>query len=126
MTAKFIVRLLSAAGELLAWAEVVAEARPQGRPRSTPFVALAHTSFGIEANGIATQLAVHWADLDVARLTPLMEPVPVQVGQVFTFAWWEPVWMVEGSKVDVPLPPVTVRAPVKVAVPVGDLNAVTP
>jgi len=124
MTARFIVRLLSADGDLLAWTEVLAESKPQGRPRSTPFHPIGPTRFVIERDGIASQLSIHWADLDVARVGPEMQPTPVQVGQVFTFTWIGPVWMVEGSKVDVPLPPVTVRGPVQVGVPVGGLMAV--
>lgn len=124
MTARFIVRLLDAAGELLSWCEVQAVAQPQGRPRSTPFRAQTPSMFVIERDGTATHLAVHWADLDVARLTPLMEATAVQVGQVLRFDWIEPVWMVEGSKVDVPLPPVTVRAQVRIQPPTGSLAAV--
>ena len=125
MTSRFIVRLLTAEGELLSWAEVYAEARPQGRPRSTPFMALVPTQFVIEQDGIASNLSIHWADLDVARLTALMQATPVKVAQVLRFDWIEPVWMVEGSKVDVPLPAVTVRAPVKVGVPVGGVGVRT-
>jgi hypothetical protein len=121
---RFIVRLLTAAGDLLSWAEVHAQAKPQGRPRSTPFVALGPSTFVIERDGLASQLTVHWADLDVARATPLMQATPVQVGQVLRFDWIEPVWMVEGSKVDVPLPSVTVRRAVQIAPPTGNLGAV--
>jgi hypothetical protein len=125
MRARFIVRLLDAAGDLLSWCEVYAVAKPQGRPRSTPFVALAPSTFVIERDGLASQLSVHWADIDVARLTPLMGETPVQMGQVLRFDWIEPVWMIEGSKVDVPLPPVTVRAQVKIQPPTGALAAAT-
>lgn len=125
MTARFIVRLLTAEGDLLAWSEVHAQAKPQGRPRSTPFTALGPTTFVIERDGLATQLAVHWADLDVARLTPLMQATEVRLGQVLRFDWIEPVWMVEGSKVDVPLPAVTVRAPVALLPPTGSLVSVS-
>lgn len=124
MTARFIVRLLSADGDLLSWAEVYAEARPQGRPRSTPFMARTVTAFVIERDGEATQMSIHWADLDVCRLTPLMNPSRVTVGQVAQFHWIEPVWMVEGSKVDVPMPPVTVRGSVQLQPPVGGLTAI--
>jgi hypothetical protein len=124
MIARFIVRLLTAEGDLLAWSEVHAQAKPQGRPRSTPFMAMGPTSFVIERDGIASQLSVHWADLDVARATPLMQATPVQLGQVVRFDWIEPVWMVKGSEVDVPLPPVTVRAQVTIAPPVGSLVSI--
>jgi hypothetical protein len=118
---KFVVRLLDAAGTLLAWAQVYATAKPQARPSaSCPFVAMGNTQFVIEQDGLANQISVHWCDLDLARVTPLMEPVPVKALQVFTFAWIEPVWLVSGMK-DVPLPQVTVRAPVKIGVPTGAL-----
>lgn len=125
MIASFIVRLLDAESRLLGWTEVLAESRPQGRPRSTPFRAMGPSTFVIERDGIASQLSIHWADLDVVRVTPLMNPGPVQVGQLQRFDWIEPVWMVEGSKVDVPLPPVTVRGPVRVGVPVGGMGVVS-
>jgi hypothetical protein len=125
MTARFIVRLLDAEGGLLAWSEVLATAKPQGRPRSTPFKANHQTMFAIERDGIAAGLSVHWADLDVARYSALMNPSPVQVGQVMRFDWIEPVWMVKGAESDVPLPPVTVGRPVVIGVPVGNLMART-
>jgi hypothetical protein len=83
---------------------------------------MGNTQFVIEQDGLANQISVHWCDLDLARVTPLMEPVPVKALQVFTFAWIEPVWLVSGMK-DVPLPQVTVRAPVKIGVPTGALVA---
>lgn len=123
MTARFVVRLLDAAGVLLSWAEVYAEARPQERGASCPFFALQPTTFFIEQNGLASQTTIHWCDLDVARTQAILEPVPVQVGQIFTFAWMEPVWLVPGMR-DVALPAVTVRKPVSISVPVGNLSAV--
>jgi hypothetical protein len=125
MIASFIVRLLDADGGLLAWSEVQAESRPQGRPRSTPFKALGPTLFTIERDGVASGLSVHWHDLDVARYSKLMTPGPVKAGQVQRFDWIEPVWMVKGAESDVPLPPVTVGRPVVIGVPVGNLTART-
>jgi hypothetical protein len=125
MVDRFVVRLLTAEGDLLAWSEVQAQTKPQGRHRSTPFMALGPTMFVIEQNGIASHVAVHWCDLDVARMFALETPAAVSVGQVLRYDWFTmPVWMVEGSKVDVPLPPVTVRAQVKIAPPTGNLSAV--
>lgn len=124
MTARFIVRLVDESGALLSWAEVQAEAKPQGRPRSTPLMAVCPTQFVIERDGVATQLVIHWADMDVVRATRLMEPTPVQVGQVATHAWLEPVWMVKGAETDIPLAPVTVRGPVRVSVPPGGFGIV--
>jgi hypothetical protein len=124
MTARFIVRLVNDAGALLSWAEVQAEAKPQGRPRSTPLMALCPTQFVIERDGVAAQLVIHWADMDVVRVTAPMNPTPVQVGQVVTYTWLEPVWMVKGADADIPLAPVTVRGPVRVGIPAGGLGAV--
>jgi hypothetical protein len=124
MTDKFVVRLLDDAGTLLAWATVHATAKPQARPAaSCPFWAPANTMFVIEQDGLASRISVHWCDLDVARVQALVESVPVAVGQVFSFAWIEPVWLVAGMR-DVPLPQVTVRAPVKIGVPNGSLSCV--
>jgi hypothetical protein len=39
------------------------------------------------------------------------------------FDWIEPVWMVKGSDVDVPLPPVTVRRHVAIVPPTGNVGA---
>jgi hypothetical protein len=125
MTAKFVVRLLSADGALLAWAEVHATASPQARGASCPFLAPGGvTLFPIEADGEATQISVHWCDLDVARMQRLVEPLTVTVGAVARFTWIEPVWLVPGMR-DVPLPGVTVRAPVQIAVPMGRIFAET-
>ena len=122
MTQKFVVRLLDDAGVLLAWATVHATARPQDRAGSCPFFAPA-TSFVIERDGVASRISVHWCDLDVARVQNIVES-PVSVGQVFAFNWIEPVWLVPGMR-DVPLPQVTVRAPVVIGVPMGTLAAVS-
>lgn len=124
MTARFIVRLLDADSNLLAWAEVYATATPQERAASRPFWAATPTQFVVDRDGVACQISIHWADLDVARLQQL-DPTPVVVGQVFTLAWIEPVWLVQGMR-DVPLPTVTVRAPVTVGVPVGGMGAKDP
>ena len=124
MTSKFVVRLLDAEGALLSWAEVYASPRPQERGASCPFFPTAPTKFAIEKHGIVTQMSVHWADLDVARLRD-MTPTEVQPGQVFDFIWIEPVWLVPGMR-DVPLPTVTVRGPVHLGIPQGTLGASSP
>lgn len=120
---KFVVRLMSTTGELLAWATVWAEPKPQGRrAASCPFWPKAPTQFVIEMSGRAASISVHWCDLDIARVNRLMEPADVIAGQMFNFTWTEPVWLVAGMK-DVPLPPVTERQPVSIAVPTGALVA---
>lgn len=122
---KFVVRLLDATSTLLAWAEVYAEPRPQDRAASCPFWPVSDTIFVVERSGLATELTVHWCDLDLARRSPLMEPSPVHVGQVFTFAWLEPIWLVAGMR-DVPLPAVTVQGPIVIHTPVGTLVSAPP
>lgn len=124
MTAKFVVRLLDEADALLAWAEVYATARPQDRGGSCPFFADVPTRFIIERSGVAAKTSIHWCDLDVARVQKILgDPQPVIAGQVVNYHWIEPVWLVPGMR-DIPLPPVTVRAPVQVGVPVGTLAAI--
>jgi hypothetical protein len=122
MIASFIVRLVDGDGALLSWTEVLAEARPQGRPRSCLFVAKAPSQFVIERDGIATDLVVHWPDLDLVRKTPMLGNVPVQVGQSFAFHWIEPVWMVKGAESDIPLAPVTMRRHVVLSPPTAALG----
>lgn len=122
---KFVVRLLTESDELLAWAEVYAEPRPQApRGASCPWWSVAPTTFPVERDGLAAKISVHWCDLDVARVQVLMGDTPVQVGQVFTLNWIEPIWLVPGMR-NVPLPTVTVRKSVTLQVPTGQLAAVT-
>lgn len=125
MKARFIVRLLSEDDTLLSWAEVWAEARPQPGRASCPFMASPGlTKFVIEAAGTVAKIAIHWPDLDVARVRA-EAPVEVQPLQVFDFVWFEPVWLVAGMS-NVVLPGVTVRAPVAVAPPTGGMGAKDP
>lgn len=125
MTQKFVVRLLDDHDALLSWAEVYAEPRPQDRGASCPFFPVSGpTSFLIEQDGTVSKLTIHWCDLDVARVSPLMESVAVKTGQVFAFNWIEPVWLVPGMR-DVPLPAVTLRQSVTLAPPTGSLMAVS-
>ena len=125
MTARFIVRLVDAEGSLLAWAEVMAESKPQGRPKSTPFQATQATPFVIERDGVASELVIHWADLDVVRATSIMNPTAVHVGQLVNFNWIEPVWMVKGSEKPIELVPVTVRGRVHLNPPAGGIGVVS-
>jgi hypothetical protein len=120
---KFVVRLLDQDARLLAWAEVYAEPRPQERGASCPYWPVTATQFVVEQDGTASEITVHWCDLDVARRSPVMEPVAVTVGQVLTFSWTEPIWLVAGMR-DVPLPAVTIRQPVAIEVPKGSVMAV--
>lgn len=122
MKARFIIRLMSATDVLLAWTEVWAEARPQGRPRSTPFFAIGQTLFVVDESGLASSVIIHWPELDLVRRMPIGD-TQVEVGQSFTFTWIGPVWMVKGADAEIPLPPVTVRQRVTIAPPTGNLAA---
>jgi hypothetical protein len=115
--AEFTIRLVTSDGALLAWTTTQGQSRPQGRPKPTTFVALGPSVFDIEQDGIATHLVIHWHDLDVARMTPIMNPTPVQQGQQVRFDWIEPMWLVKGSDAEVPMPSITVRKRVVLAPP---------
>ncbi len=123
MATKFVVRVLTANGELLAWQTVWAEPRlEQPRGASCPFFGPSPTHFVAERDGVATQISVHWCDLDVARKADLLEPLEVKAGQALAYGWIEPVWLVPGMH-DVPLPAVTERGSIMLQVPTGDLAA---
>ena len=68
MEARFVVRVLDESYGLLGWAEVFATARPQEHGTSCPFWPAEPTPFTMTAEGRAAYIAIHWADLDVARL----------------------------------------------------------
>lgn len=121
MRARFTVRLLDAAHNLLAWSDVIAEATPQDRAASCPFWPVGRTQFQIERDGRAEIVTIHWPDLDVARIQNIIEPLDVKVGQVANYEWLEPVWLVPGMR-DVPLPAVTVKQSVRIEVPTGSLG----
>jgi len=121
---KFVVRLLDKEGNLLSWTTVYAAPKPSERGASCPFWPIGPTQFIVERDGVAEEITVHWCDLDIARRKEVGEALPVSVGQVFNFTWLEPVWLVSGMR-DVPLPTVTVRAPVAVSVPTGNLASAT-
>jgi hypothetical protein len=122
---KFVLRLLDHAGELLAWSTISAIPAPQDRAASCPFWSIdgRTTRVAIEKSGRATEISVHWCELDVARRSDI-EEVDVEAGQVFDFTWLQPVWLVAGTR-DVPLPAVTVRATVIVNIPSGSLTGAT-
>lgn len=132
---KFVLRLLSADNELLAWSEVFATPRPQQevdehgarRAVSCPYWPVDNqaTPLPVTVTGTATKVSIHWCDLDIARVMDLIEPMRVEVGQTAMFAWtMTPVWLVAGMR-DVPLPPVVIAAPIHVGVPVGNIVGAT-
>jgi hypothetical protein len=114
---KFVLRLVDAAGELLAWSTVYATPAPQDRGASCPFwpVEGRTTRLTIGRTGRVAEITVHWCELDVARRAEF-EDTDVEVDQVVDFHWLQPVWLVAGMR-DVPLPPVTVTAAVITVAP---------
>jgi hypothetical protein len=126
VTFSFVVRLLDTDNNLLSWTKALGSpSRQDGGRASCPLWVTAPTSFVIEKTGEAAKLAVHWTDLDIARLRELDERVLVQQGQVFTFTWIEPIWLIAGMR-DVPLPAVTVRNSVTIAPPPAQMGAKDP
>ena len=132
---KFVLRLLSAGDELLAWAEVYASPKPQQqvdasgnrRSASCPYFPDdgLPTPLAIEVSGRATKVSIHWCDLDIARVMDLTEPMDVTAGALANFSWLlTPVWLVAGMH-GVPLPAVTMRSPVELTVPTGSLLGTT-
>jgi hypothetical protein len=121
-TEKFVIRILDAEHRLLSWTTVWATATPLGGGRSCQFWPTGPTQFVVTDAGEASVMTIHWCDADVARMQSV-GPQRVEVGQVFNFAWIEPVWLVPGMQ-HVPLPAVTMHAPVTIGVPTGALAAV--
>ncbi len=121
MIEKFVVRLMDDNDNLLAWTELYCESKPQGGRRSCPFWPKGPTQFPIEQDGVATKIAIHWCELDLAREQALAQPVPVTVGVLADYTWIGPVWLVPAMDKDLVLPPVTVRQSVSLQPPVGSL-----
>ena len=122
MTQKFVVRLMDADDQLLAWCQVMATAKPQGQRRSCPFWPDHGTQFVIDESGIASKVVVHWCDLDLVRVQEIAA-TEVSAGQVFDYTWVGPVWLVAAPEKQQILPAVTVRAHQTIAPPCGTLTA---
>jgi hypothetical protein len=111
----FIVRLLNAQREILAWNRVPAETRGDGGlwPMQN-FVA------EVEQTGVATAICFHWPDLHCYTTEPLTEHSHVTAGQVFTVPLLntgKP--MIHIASEAAPLPPITVRSSVTVGIGTG-------
>lgn len=112
LTTKLVVRVLDAGGDLLAWTEVLGEARGDGR-----LWASRSYSAPVERAGVPAVLSVQWADVNVEARTPLALAA-VAPGDVIPLQWAEQPIMTIGQMPG-PLPPVTMRAAVAIGVPVG-------
>ncbi len=125
MTADFVVRLLDAENNLLAWTRVQAESRRQPDRASGFFSAVQPVMrLPIERDGVAVKFAVQWPDLDIARVKEI-DACAVKAGELREYAWMEPVWLIAGMQ-DVPLPAVTERQPVRIGVPPAALGMKDP
>jgi hypothetical protein len=115
LVTKLVVRILGEQEELLGWAEVAGEARGDGK------ITVADKTFIlIEQAGKAMYHSIHWCDVNV-EIRSLVERQPVVVGDVLTIPG-EWVAIVCGPAAG-GLPPVTVRTPVEIGIPVGSLGA---
>jgi hypothetical protein len=116
MTTKLVIRVMDAADTLLAWTEIQGEIRGDGCLR------YAHPAMAwVECAGTPTQLSVHWADVNV-EVRSAFAYKPVTMGDLIPLRWDDQPVLVVGPMPG-PLPPVTVRAPIAIAVPVGVMGA---
>jgi hypothetical protein len=109
----FIVRLLDADRQILAWNKLPVETRGDGNVWAMQnFVAEA------EQTGKATGICYHWADLHVYQTVPFAEPVQCVAGQTITIPIHNSVILSVPSE-PLPLPPITVRSDVTVGIGTG-------
>jgi hypothetical protein len=123
MIGNFVIRLLDADNNLIAWAKQTASPTPQEGRASCPFFGSV-TKFVAERNGVITKMTIEWSDLGIARQRDL-DILEVKTGQGIDFIWVEPIWLVAGSK-DVPLPPVTEQQPVVIGVKPASMGTKDP
>lgn len=118
MLTRLVVRLLDAAGTILAWADVYAQARGDGALwLMAPFQAVG------EKSGSAVTVSVHWPDINAHVLIPLEAAIPVQAQTIVTVPWGDQPILRIAPQGQYPPPPVTVRQSVAVGVPLGSLAA---
>lgn len=116
MQTVFIVRLLDASRNVLAWCRVPVEARGDGAFWAmAPFEALCAQS------GDVVELVGHWPEVNAAWAVPMPEGMQVRVGTAVTLHFTEPLLRISSDPR--PLPPVTETRSVTIAVPTGNLGA---
>lgn len=110
MTQKFVIRLLTEEGELLAWCEEHIKPEPNRVEGNCRFH-VASSTFRVVKGGTATWISIHWCSLDVARkMATFGGPFEIpasQVGGTARLDWMQAIWGVQGNT-SVPLPPVAV------------------
>lgn len=118
MTTKLVCRLLSADGRLLGWESHYAAARGDGYLRSTLPVVV-----DVDEPGDAAVVSIHWADMNVETRVP-MPATTVKQGDALTI--FQPHFpMIQVGEVPAFLAPVTVKTHQEVAVPVGQMGAMS-
>ena len=115
---KLIVRILDADEGMLGWGEAMALARGDG----TLWVE-APTPVYIERDGKPTYVSVHWCDVNVEIRSVIDFHKAIPAGNVMAMPGdWTAITVGPAAG---GLPPVTVREPVTVGIPVGALGART-
>jgi hypothetical protein len=107
---RFVVRLLSATREVLAWNQIFCVAKGDGCLRATQdFLAEG------QVTGTATSICVHWVDVHVHTTMPLPQPIAVDQGKVVSVPLNNTaLFTIQGDRGE--LPGVTVTQSVQVAV----------
>lgn len=111
-----IVRVLDVHDRLLGWVATPAMARGDGMLWFD-----GQPSIAIDDDGQACTLSVHWADVNVEVRTAINPSPTVARGQVVHLDVDKPALVV--GPMPKGLPPVTIRTPVVIGVPVGVLAA---
>lgn len=115
MSEKIVIRLLTAGRQLLGWTAVSAEKRGDGH-----LWVDAPVQVGVEVEGRATQVSLHWADLNLEWVRALA-PHVVHPGQIVCV---HPGGvLITVGRMASGLPPVTVRSAVQIAPPTGGVGA---
>jgi hypothetical protein len=110
-----VIRVLDAAGNLLGWTEVQAKARGDGRLWSPGPVDVL-----IDRDGESAFASVHWCDVNTETRVPYIGTV--RAGQRIPLCFKSSPLVVVGE-IPQGLPIITVRAPVGVGIPAGQLGA---
>jgi hypothetical protein len=123
---KFVVRLLDPNNEMLGWATVYGEPRPNERRRSCCFFPGGPTYIKIERGGRAERMSIHWCDLDIGRITNIIDPQDVTAGQSVVYHWIEPLFQVVGSAefAEQELACTVIRDNVTIDIPAGALGVI--
>ena len=115
MQTEFIVRLLDADRQVLAWTRIPAETRGDGKLWAMQaFVA------AVTKSGQAVAMNYHWPDVHCYTTVPLSAPVMVQAGSVVTVPLAD---LIHIPSEPLPLPPVTVTSSVHTVVPTGTFQS---